>query len=51
MGQIVEQNQVNSHSEKEKKTWRSSTHFNPIDLVCGVRHDEGKKFDLNLYVE
>jgi len=47
--QIVEQNQIDLHSEEQKDIWRSSTHFNPVDLVCGVRNYRGDKFDLNLY--
>ena len=47
--QIVEQNQIDLHSEQQKDIWRSSTHFNPVDLVCGVRNYRGDKFDLNLY--
>jgi hypothetical protein len=49
--QIVEQNQVDPHSEDQKNIWRSSTHFNPVDLVCGVRNHRGDKFDLNLYAD
>jgi hypothetical protein len=49
--QIVEQHQVDPHSEDQKKIWRSSTHFNPVDLVCGVRNHRGEKFDLNLYAD
>lgn len=47
--QIIEQNQIDMGSEKQKNIWTSSTHFNPVDLVCGVRDEQGKKFDLNLY--
>jgi hypothetical protein len=47
--QIVEQNQIDLHSEEQKDIWRSSTHFNPVDLVCGVRNFRDDKFDLNLY--
>ena len=48
--QIVEQNQLDLDSQEQNDVWKSSTHFNPVDLVCGVRNYEGKKFDLNLYV-
>jgi len=48
--QIVEQNQLDLDSREQNDIWKSSTHFNPVDLVCGVRNYEGKKFDLNLYV-
>jgi hypothetical protein len=48
--QIVEQNQIDLNSEEQKDIWKSSTHFNPVDLVCGVRNYQGEKFDLNSYV-
>jgi hypothetical protein len=47
--QIVEQNQIDLQSQGQQDIWRSSTHFNPVDLVCGVRNYRGEKFDLNLY--
>jgi hypothetical protein len=49
--QIVEQHQVDPKSEDQKNIWRSSTHFNPVDLVCGVRNHRGEKFDLDLYAD
>ena len=48
--QIVEQNQLDLNSEEQKNIWKSSTHFNPVDLVCGVRDYKGEKFNLNSYV-
>jgi hypothetical protein len=33
-------------SEEQKALWHSSTHFNPVDLVCGVRDYRGHPFDL-----
>ena len=48
--QIVEQNQLDPDSREQNGIWKSSTHFNPVDLVCGVRNYEKGKFDLNLYV-
>ena len=48
--QIVEQNQLDLSSREQNDIWESSTHFNPVDLVCGVRNYKGEKFDLNLYV-
>jgi hypothetical protein len=48
--QIVEQDQLDLNSEEQKDIWESSTHFNPVDLVCGVRNYKGEKFDLNAYV-
>ena len=48
--QIVEQNQLDQDSKEQNDIWKSSTHFNPVDLVCGVRNYKGEKFDLNPYV-
>jgi len=47
--QIVEQHETDPGSKEQKEIWRSSTHFNPVDLVCGVRDFLGEKFDLNRY--
>ena len=49
--QIIERDQVNMGSEDQKTIWRSSTHFNPVDIVCGVRDFRSKKFDLNRFVD
>jgi hypothetical protein len=48
--QIVEEIQVDLRSERQKTIWRSATHFNPVDLVCGVRDYRSKKFDLSRFV-
>ena len=47
--QIVESSQVNMHDPEQAAILNSSTHFNPVDLVCGVRDYKGKKFDLMEY--
>jgi hypothetical protein len=44
--QIVESNQVDMASDEQRAIWESSTHFNPVDLVCGVRDFKGRPFDL-----
>ncbi|OPL15217.1 MAG: hypothetical protein AVO39_02125 [delta proteobacterium MLS_D] len=44
--QIVEKNQVNSTSEEQRSIWNSSTHFNPVDIACGLKDFRGKSFDL-----
>lgn len=44
--QIVESSQVNQHDPEQAATLNSATHFNPVDLVCGVRDYRGRKFDL-----
>jgi hypothetical protein len=49
--QIVESSQVDTTNNKQKKILQSSTHFNPVDIVCGVKDYKGNKFDLNKYVD
>ncbi|MFH1489642.1 MAG: DUF4301 family protein [Pseudomonadota bacterium] len=44
--QIIESSQVDMESSGQRNIWESSTHFNPVDLVCGVRDYLGKPFDL-----
>ena len=49
--QIVESAQVDTESEEQQKIWNSATHFNPVDIVCGVRDYRGEPFDLRRYVD
>jgi len=49
--QIVEKAQVDASSPEQLAIWNSSTHFNPVDLVCSVRNHEGNPFDLKDYVD
>ncbi|GLI33380.1 DUF4301 family protein [Desulforhabdus amnigena] len=49
--QIVEKAQVDFSQSDQEQIWMSSTHFNPVDLVCGVRDYEGKPFNLGYYVD
>ena len=49
--QIVESSQVDMESAEQRGVWASSTHFNPVDLVCGVRDYTGKPFDLMNFVD
>ena len=48
--QIVEAFQVDPASPEQKSLWESASHFNPVDLVCGIRDFRGEKFDLHRYV-
>ena len=47
--QIVESSQVDPDLKDQQTLWKSSTHFNPVDLVCGIKDFEGKSFDLKEY--
>ena len=44
--QIVETSQIDLGEHKKKAILEASTHFNPVDLVCGVINLYGEKFDL-----
>lgn len=47
--QIVESAQVDMDDSHQKGIFEKATHFNPVDLVCGVRDAYGKKFNLMNY--
>jgi hypothetical protein len=49
--QIVEASQVNMASPEQRAILAASTHFNPVDLVCGMRDYRGRPFHLAQYVD
>lgn len=49
--QIIEGDQVDKNNPKQREIFESSTHFNPVDLVCGLKNYKGEKFDLTKYVD
>jgi len=49
--QIVEKAQVDLESRRQRAIWESSTYFNPVDLVCGIKDYRGEKFNLERYVD
>jgi len=49
--QIVERAQVNPDSAEQQEIWGSATHFNPVDIICGVRDYRGNPFDLRQYID
>ncbi|HMW33796.1 MAG TPA: DUF4301 family protein [bacterium] len=49
--QIVETAQIDLQWPKQKLILDDSTHFNPVDIVCGVRDFEGKPFDLHRFID
>lgn len=44
--QVVETSQIDMDNPEQKKIVELSTHFNPVDIVCGTKDYKGKKFDL-----
>lgn len=49
--QIVESAQIDLADENKKHIMDSSSHFNPVDLVCATKDFNGRKFDLDLFVD
>jgi hypothetical protein len=49
--QIVEASQVDRSSAEQRALLASATHFNPVDLVCGLRDREGRAFELRRFVD
>ena len=49
--QIVESSQVDLHNPDQLYQLQQSTHFNPVDLVCGLKNYRGEKFDLGQFID
>jgi hypothetical protein len=44
--QIIESAQIDMDNSEQVIILKNSTHFNPVDLVCGVRNHKGEKYNL-----
>lgn len=49
--QIVETSQVDLKNKKQLQILAEATHFNPVDLICGVKNYKNEKFDLTQFVD
>lgn len=49
--QIIEGAQIDHDNEDQVAILNSSTHFNPVDIICAVKNFKGEKFNLNNYVD
>lgn len=49
--QIVETPQIDFNNPEQAQIARQAGYFNPVDLVCGVKNYEGKKYDLTNFVD
>ena len=49
--QIVESSQIDLNNKSQKNIAKGATHFNPVDIVCGVKNFKGEKFDLTQFVD
>lgn len=48
--QIVETSQVDLTNANQVKILADATHFNPVDLVCGLRNHKNERFDLTRFI-
>ncbi len=49
--QIIESAQIDANNEAQMAMVAKATHFNPVDLVCGIRNYKGEKYDLLKFVD
>lgn len=49
--QILESSQIDMNNLFKKNLFDNGTHFNPVDLVCGIKDYRGFKFDLKNFVD
>lgn len=49
--QIVESAQINKKDKRQKEILKNATHFNPVDLVCGIKDYKGNVFNLEDFVD
>ncbi len=49
--QVVEMSQIDFSESGQDEIVKRATHFNPVDIVCGMRDFKGERFDLTRYVD
>jgi nicotinamide riboside kinase len=49
--QIVESAQIDLSNEKQTLIASNASHFNPVDLVCGLKDYNGSKFDFRNFID
>ncbi|WP_320008852.1 DUF4301 family protein [Maridesulfovibrio sp.] len=49
--QIVEKSQVDMNDSQQASIVRSATHFNPVDIVCGMRSHRGEWYNLKNFID
>lgn len=49
--QIVESSQVDTNNPEQLAILKTATHFNPVDLICGIKNYKGEKFDLMQFID
>ncbi|MNK16789.1 hypothetical protein D3C87_349590 [compost metagenome] len=49
--QIVESSQIDLENKAQQQIFSNSTHFNPVDLVCGLKNYKGEFFNLSNFID
>jgi Domain of unknown function (DUF4301) len=49
--QIVETSQIDLRDPGQKAMLDASTHFNPVDVACGLRDRHGRPYDLHRFID
>lgn len=49
--QIVESSQIDLENRSQKQIFANASHFNPVDLVCGLKNYKGEFFNLNEFID
>lgn len=49
--QIVESAQMDTSNQNQKEIVGKASHFNPVDLICGIRNYKGEKYNLLNFVD
>ncbi|MCX2681025.1 DUF4301 family protein [Galbibacter sp. EGI 63066] len=49
--QIIESPQIDGNNKFQQDILKASTHFNPVDIVCGIKNYKGEKYNLLDYVD
>jgi hypothetical protein len=49
--QIVEKSQIDISDSEQNAILNSSTYFNPVDIVCGIKDYRGVKFELKKFID
>ena len=49
--QIIESSQIDHKNAAQEAIFQASTHFNPVDLVCGCWNYKGEAFNLKDYID
>lgn len=49
--QIIESAQIDMNDTGQVAILKNSTHFNPVDIICGLKDRTGKKYDLMKFVD